>query len=126
MGCHALLQGLFLTQGLNLCLLHLLHWQEGSLPLVPLPCPPQVPQDESWSPEPPNTLSEFRNQPLGEEGLEIEIYCKKSLRFRRASKLVKTWIFQEGDGLEENMETPCLPSPKHVFPLAVPDLCPLL
>ena len=28
-------QGIFLAQGLNLCLLHLLHWQAGSLPLVP-------------------------------------------------------------------------------------------
>ena len=35
MGCHSLLQGIFLTQGLNLHLLHLLHWQVGSLPLVP-------------------------------------------------------------------------------------------
>ena len=34
-GCHALLQRIFLTQGLNLDLLHLLHWQVGSLPLVP-------------------------------------------------------------------------------------------
>ena len=31
-GCHLLLQGIFLTQRLNL---HLLHWQMGSLPLVP-------------------------------------------------------------------------------------------
>ena len=30
-GCHALLQGIFLTQELNLCLQHLLHWQAGSL-----------------------------------------------------------------------------------------------
>ena len=29
-GCHALLQGIFPTQGLNTCLLHLLHWQAGS------------------------------------------------------------------------------------------------
>ena len=35
MGCHALLQGIFPTQGLNLHLLYLLHWQVGSLPLVP-------------------------------------------------------------------------------------------
>ena len=28
-------QGIFLTQGLNPCLLHLLYWQVGSLPLVP-------------------------------------------------------------------------------------------
>ena len=30
-GCHALLQGIFLTQELNVCLLHLLHWQVDSL-----------------------------------------------------------------------------------------------
>ena len=34
MGCHALLQGIFLTQGSNWSLLRLLHWQAGSLPLV--------------------------------------------------------------------------------------------
>ena len=34
-GCHALLQGIFLTQGSKLHLLCLLHWQVGSLPLVP-------------------------------------------------------------------------------------------
>ena len=32
MGCHALLQGTFPPQGLNLCLLHLLHCQMGTLP----------------------------------------------------------------------------------------------
>ena len=31
--CHALLQGIFLTQGLNLPLLCLLHWQVDSLPM---------------------------------------------------------------------------------------------
>ena len=33
-GCHALLQGIFLTQGFNPCLLCILYWQEGSLPLT--------------------------------------------------------------------------------------------
>ena len=33
--CHALLQGIFLTQGSNPCLLRLLHWEVSSLPLVP-------------------------------------------------------------------------------------------
>ena len=33
MGCHFLLQGIFPTQGLNLSLLYLLHWQVGSVPL---------------------------------------------------------------------------------------------
>ena len=35
MSCHALLQGISLTQGSNPRLLHFLHWQEGSLPLMP-------------------------------------------------------------------------------------------
>ena len=34
-GCHALLQGIFPTQGMNLHLLRLLHWQAGSLSLGP-------------------------------------------------------------------------------------------
>ena len=33
--CHALLQGIFPTQGSNPYLLCLLHWQAGSLPLAP-------------------------------------------------------------------------------------------
>ena len=36
--CHFLLQGIFLTHGLNLCLLCLLHWQADSLPLSSCPC----------------------------------------------------------------------------------------
>ena len=39
MGCHALLQGISLTQGSNLCLLHPLHWWAGSLPLHHLGSP---------------------------------------------------------------------------------------
>ena len=34
-GCHALLQGIFSIQISKLHLLSLLHWQKGSLPLVP-------------------------------------------------------------------------------------------
>ena len=34
-GCHVLLQGIFFTQGSNLHLLCLLHWQVGSLPVAP-------------------------------------------------------------------------------------------
>ena len=34
-GRHALLQGIFLTQGVKPGLLHLLHWQSGSLPIAP-------------------------------------------------------------------------------------------
>ena len=32
-GCHFLLQGIFPTHGLNLCLLPLMHWEMGSLQL---------------------------------------------------------------------------------------------
>ena len=38
-GCHALLQGLFLTQGSNSCLLYFLHQQMDSLPLCHLGSP---------------------------------------------------------------------------------------
>ena len=38
-GCYALLQGIFPTQGLNPRLLHLLHWQADSLPLGHLGSP---------------------------------------------------------------------------------------
>ena len=34
-GCRALLQGIFLIQGSNLCLLSLLHWQADSLSTEP-------------------------------------------------------------------------------------------
>ena len=44
LGCHFLLQGIFLTQGSNLHLLGLLYRQDGSLP----PAPPGKPM-ESWA-----------------------------------------------------------------------------
>ena len=40
-GCHALLQGIFPTEGSNPCLLYFLNWQAGSLPLEP-PHQPQI------------------------------------------------------------------------------------
>ena len=40
--CYFLLQGIFLTQGSNLCLLHLLHWQADCLPLSHLGSPLKV------------------------------------------------------------------------------------
>ena len=41
-GCHFLLQGIFPTQESNPCLLCLLHWQGGSLPLAPPGKPPRL------------------------------------------------------------------------------------
>ena len=43
-GCHALLQGIFLTQGSNPCVLRLLRWQMGSLP----PAPPGKPHTYTY------------------------------------------------------------------------------
>ena len=43
MGCHALLQWIFLTQGSNPHLLSLLRWQLDSLPLAPPGKPPFAP-----------------------------------------------------------------------------------
>ena len=40
-GCHSLLQGIFLTQGSNPHLLCILHWQSGSLQLAPTGKPNQ-------------------------------------------------------------------------------------
>ena len=42
-GCHFLLQGLFPTQDLSLCLLLVLHWQVGSLPPSHLGSPKNLP-----------------------------------------------------------------------------------
>ena len=50
-GCHFLLQGIFLVQGLNLPLLSLLHWQVGSLPLSSIwGRPPTTPPSRVLSP----------------------------------------------------------------------------
>ena len=46
-GCHFLFQGIFLTQGWNPSLLHLLHWQVGSLPLA-LPGKPNIVYISYW------------------------------------------------------------------------------
>ena len=56
-GGHVLLQGIFPTQGSNPCLLCLLHWQVGSLPLVPPGKPNYCPLMSSRALPLPQTLS---------------------------------------------------------------------
>ena len=46
MGCHLLLQGIFLTQGSNPCLLSFLYWQANSWPLNYLGSPNELPLKE--------------------------------------------------------------------------------
>ena len=65
-GCHALLQGILLTQGLNLRILCLLHWKTGSSPLAPLLAAIIVPGDELQLINPVN----FRNREIDTVGLE--------------------------------------------------------
>ena len=48
MGCHILLQGIFLTQWSNSHLLHLFHWQADSLPLNYLASPIIYHQTRYW------------------------------------------------------------------------------
>ena len=60
-------RGIFLTQGLNLCLLCLLHWQAGSWPLAP-PEECQVDQESSpvmGSKKGPGKVENHRDQSLG-------------------------------------------------------------
>ena len=53
MGCHALLQKIFPTQGSNLCLLH---WQVDSLPLSHQGSPPEIQRAKNWACPPPFTI----------------------------------------------------------------------
>ena len=68
-GCHFLLQGIFPTQGLNLRLSCLLHWQAGSLPLAPSGKPPDIPGTSqktrfSWSHLSPMTRETLQLSPV--------------------------------------------------------------
>ena len=84
MGCHALLQGIFPTQGSNLHLLCLLHWQAGSLPLAPPGKPPD--STVNWT----NKLWYCHQQSLlaipGEKNrilvITSNIFCSLSFPFR--------------------------------------------
>ena len=46
--CHFLLHGIFLAQGLNLCLLGHLHWQTDSLPLSHLGSPSNYGEHQTY------------------------------------------------------------------------------
>ena len=74
-GCHVLLQGIFLTQGLNPHHLCLLHWQAGSLPLAS----PGKPNRLEKSPKPclSNKLNSQVRHSFEKQGSQSQI--KKSL-----------------------------------------------
>ena len=60
-GSHSLLQGIFLTQGLNSHLVHLLHWQVSSLPLTP--------------PGKPFILNTLRQKETRNSYMDVDIFC---------------------------------------------------
>ena len=72
-GCHCLLQGIFLTQGLNLCLLH---WQADSLPM-----------SHQWSPN--HIITEVFIWIKWFNTIEKEATCSHSEKSR--SVLPKRW-----------------------------------
>ena len=88
-GGHFLLQRVFTTQGSNLCLLHLLHWQVGSLPLAPPREPhfpikyPKVPQ-----PHPALELKLHLKIPLG---YIYSLICNCFLCLPLSSKWQGSW-----------------------------------
>ena len=83
MGCHFLLQRIFLTQGLNPCLFYLLNWQAGSLPLLP---PGEIQQAEtpqmsplSRKPLPPQCSCLWRRKTLEKARVRYLIFKLISL-----------------------------------------------
>ena len=83
--CHFLLQGIFLTQGLNLRLLGLLHWQASSLP----PAPPGKP---ALNP----VISVLIKDRRGEDTEKKRQQCEEGSGIRVCShKPRKAWSHQE-------------------------------
>ena len=109
-GCHFLLQGICLTQGSNLCILCLLHWQIGSSSLAPLGKPPIIL---------PITIATLHmRKPIGKRGnllkvTQLMLICKwgkrtvlipTTKRARTVSNNLGVWI----DSWEmEAQEMPC-------------------
>ena len=93
-GCYTLLQRIFLVQGSNLGLLHLLHWQVGSLPLAPLRSPYMY----------ATTYSNIRNAgvgPICSRSLHFKFFCKQQNVSTERIKLTQTnYILQKNTNLE--------------------------
>ena len=96
-GCYALLQGIFPTQGSNLHLLHLLHWQVGSLP----PAPPASVQFSSFAQSCP-TLCDPMNRSM--PGLPVHL---QFLEF------TQTHVHRVGDAIQPSypLSSPSPPAP---------------
>ena len=82
--CHFLLQGILLTQGLNLCLLRFLHWQADSLPLHYLG------YSATNKHSPPNILlSPFMLRTVPKQELKTqEIYLRNKKKIERSDSSI--------------------------------------
>ena len=73
--CHFLFQEIFPTQGSNLCLFHLLHWQVAYLLLVP--------------PGKPGTCTEFSHSVRSDSATPWTAACQTSLSITSSRNLLK-------------------------------------
>ena len=97
-GCHALLPGIFPTQGLKLVLLSLLPWQAGFLPLAP-PGKPKDGREKVKSEEVPGVVTYAMGG------------CQGQLIFKNEEKQVAKLcsFIQESftEGIPWHVRTPC-------------------
>ena len=92
--CHFLLQGIFLTQGLNLSLLCLLHWQLDSLPPIPSGKPLSICK-LPYSPNNHNDQQSVIVSILKEKNIKAQrsVTCLRSHRqLSRSRDLSQTWL----------------------------------
>ena len=98
-GCHFLLQGMFPTQGSNLHLLHLLHWQAGSPPLAP-PRKPSINYTISLCVHIPSLLHKRLYFKKIYSLLGLLIYSHFPLLYSQAAFLcVCFWLLQAAGGI---------------------------
>ena len=88
MGCHLYLQLIFPTQGLNPHLLCLLHWQAGSLPLVPPGKPLEPSPDLRFGSI--VVLPTFNPGPHSQQGLK-KIKKKKKKERKKRKNVLSEW-----------------------------------
>ena len=69
-GCHVLLEGIFPIQGSDSCLVCLLHWQAGSLPLAL----PGKPNYKHWNWSCDKKKKNLKNKSPGPDGFTGEFY----------------------------------------------------
>ena len=92
-GCHALLQGIFPTQGWNPCLSSLLHWQVGSLPPAPPGKPWSSPEQEiKWQQETEVKLLTLISNPLQSQIGQNMTITKLRFTFKKRKRKIRAWL----------------------------------